>query len=128
MIRQPPPIAGIALGASWREVRARLGDPVRTEPHGRTEAQLHYEGLHLVLAEDRVVEISVPLAGPLGAGFPATRERIEATHGAPDERVTEQLLEAWIYEGRDFDAMFLFAPAGAQMAEEIVFRTHGHGE
>ncbi|WP_373048331.1 hypothetical protein [Vulgatibacter sp.] len=126
MIRQPPPIAGIQLGASWKEVRDRLGDPLRSEPRSRTEAQLFYEGLHLVLLEDRVVEIAVPLAGPLGGGFPSTRERIEAAYGPPEERVEEQALEAWIYEGAGFDALYLFAPVGEAVAEEVVFRTHTH--
>ena len=124
MIRTPPPIAGIQLGARWMQVRDRLGDPIRSEPRSHTEAQLFYEGLHLVLLEDRVVEIAVPLGGPQGAGFPAERERIETAWGPPDERVTEEDLEAWIYEGPDFDALYLFAPVGAPAAEEIVFRKH----
>jgi hypothetical protein len=126
VIRQPPPIAGIALGATWREVRDRLGDPLRSEPRSRTEAQLFYEGLHLILAEDRIVEIGVPLSGPLGGGFPSTRDRIEAAHGTPDETIVEEQLEAWIYEGTDFDAMFLFVPPGYGTAEEVVFRMHTH--
>ncbi len=125
-MRPPPPIAGISLGASWSEVRSRLGDPTRTEPRSRTEAQLYYEGLHLILSEDRVIEIAVPLSGPLGTGFPSTRERIEATHGVADETLVEEQLEAWIYEGRDFDAMFLFVPPGYEFAEEMVFRMHTH--
>ena len=126
MIRQPPPIAGIRLGSSWQEVRSRLGDPQRSEARSRTEAQLFYEGLHLVLADDRVVEITIPLAEALGGGFPSTRSRIEAMHGEPDERMEEHSLEAWIYEGNGFDALFLFVPVGAEVAEELVYRTHIH--
>ena len=128
MIRQPPPIAGIGLGASWREVRDRLGDPLRSEPRSRTEAQLFYDGLHLVLQDDRVVEIAVPLDGPQGGGFASTRERIEAAFGQPDERMVEETLEAWIFEGADFDALYLFVPVGAPTAEELVFRTHTHDD
>lgn len=127
-MRHPPPIAGIRLGSPWAEVRDRLGDPVRSEPRSRTEAQLFYEGLHLVLLDDAVVEIAVPLDGPQGAGFPSSRERIEAAHGPPEERVVEQDLEAWIYEGPGFDALYLFVPVGAENAEEIVFRTHTHDD
>lgn len=128
MIRQPPPIAGIRLGSSWKEVRDRLGDPLRSEPRSRTEAQLFYDGLHLVLQDDRVVEIAVPLDGPQGGGFASTRERIETAFGKPDERVTEETLEAWIFEGRDFDALYLFVPVGAATAEELVFRMHTHDD
>lgn len=105
-------------------MRDRLGDPARTETSGPTEAQLFYDGLSLVLADDRVVEISVSLAGPQGAGFPAHRERIETSWGPPEERLIEDALEAWIYEGIGFDALFLFAPVGAAVAEELVFRSH----
>lgn len=128
MIRQPPPIAGIGLGASWRDVRDRLGDPLRSETRSSTEAQLFYDGLHLVLQDDRVVELAVPLDGPLGGGFASTRDRIEASFGEPDDRMVEAALEAWIYEGADFDALYLFVPVGAAAAEELVFRTHTHDE
>lgn len=124
MIRAPAPIAGVWLGASWREVRARLGDPLRVENRGRTESQLFYEIMSLVIAEDRVVELSQPLGPEAASGFPHTRAQIQAAHGEPDATQTEGQLEAWIYEGAGFDAMFLFAPAGAAVAEELVFRVH----
>jgi hypothetical protein len=124
VIRAPAPIAGVWLGDSWREVRARLGDPVRVENRSRTESQLFYDTLSLVLSEDRVVELTQPLGPAASSGFPSTRAQIEAAHGEPDARETEEQLEAWIYEGAGFDAMFLFAPRESAVAEELVFRVH----
>lgn len=128
MIRRPPPLSGLWLGASWREVRDNLGDPERVENRSRTESQLFWEGMSAVLHGDRVVEIGVSLGDGAASGMPSTRAQIEAAHGDPDERVTEGELEAWIYEGPDFDALYLFAPVGAAVAEEVVFRTHTHDE
>ena len=128
MIRPPAPIAGVWLGDSWREVRARLGDPVRVENRSRTESQLFYESMSLVLERDRVVELAQPLGPAASSGFTHTRAQIEAAHGEPDERESEDRLEAWIYEGSGFDAMFLFVPPGAPVAEELVFREHAAEE
>ncbi len=125
--RRPPPISGVWLGATWQELRARLGDPVRSEKRARFEAELFWDELSVVLVEDRVVELAVPLATG-GAGLPRTRAAIEAAHGPPDEKADEGGLEAWIYEGAGFDAMFLFAPAGAPAAEQLVFRVHEEGQ
>jgi len=123
MIRRPPPVAGIWLGASWREVRDRLGDPGRVENRSSIESELFYDDLRLVLLDDEIIELTVILGENASSGLPSTRAQIEATHGDPDERLTEGDLEAWVYAGPDFDAIFLFAPIGATIAEELVFRT-----
>ncbi|AKU90845.1 hypothetical protein [Vulgatibacter incomptus] len=126
MIRRPPPIAGVWLGASWRELRDRLGDPLRGENRSRTEAELFYDGLSAVLSDDRVVELSLSLGDDSCTGIPSTRAQVLAAHGEPDEKMIEAELEGWVYEGADFDAIFLFAPPGSPVAEEVVFRTHTH--
>lgn len=123
MIRRPPPFAGVWLGASWRELRDRLGEPERVENRSSIEAELFYEGLSAVLLDDELVELSLDLGGDAFSGLPSTRAQIEVAHGRPDEELSEGELEAWIYGGADFDALFLFAPPGAPEAEQVVFRT-----
>jgi len=128
VIRRPLPIRGLWLDASWREVRDRLGDPERVENRGRDESQLFWEGMSVVLVGDRVVEMGVALGDGGASGLPSSRAQIESANGEPDERVTEGALEAWIYAGAGFDALFLFVPVGAPVAEEVVFRVHTQEE
>ncbi|HWV38641.1 MAG TPA: hypothetical protein VN033_09195 [Vulgatibacter sp.] len=122
MIRRPLPIRGLWLDASWREVRDRLGDPERVETRSRNESQLFWDGMNVVLEGDRVVEIGVALNDGGASGLPSTRAQIESANGEPDERIVEGALEAWVYAGPGFDALFLFVPVGAPVAEEVVFR------
>jgi hypothetical protein len=121
MLRTPPPIAGLWLGLTWAEVRARVGEPPRQRTASRFDAFLFYEGLAVRLTENVVTELLVELDGPY-APLPADRAGILARWGEPDARQPGAEPAALRWDGPDFEAVVIFPQDAPDRARTLIFR------